>query len=70
MRAFLLAWVGPPQPGCFQSSEREMTRRLMNNAPRNMPINKVNAAITMVSSKFDVHIFKPNVTFCAFPRYL
>ncbi len=34
----------------------------MNNAPRNMPINKVNAVVTMVSVWFDGHIFKLNVT--------
>jgi hypothetical protein len=44
-----LAWFERPLAGSAQSSEREMTRRLMNNAPRNMPINKVNAVITMVS---------------------
>lgn len=40
----------------------------MNNAPRNMPTNKVNAVITMVSAKFD--IFKSNVTLCTHSGYL
>jgi hypothetical protein len=39
----------------------------MNKAPRNMPTNKVNAAITMLSAKFD--IFKSNVSLCTHECY-